>query len=134
MILASYRRRQEAAMFLDATAQAALVRAGECSPAELVERAIRAIERLDPQLDAVVIPRFDKAMAEAADPPHGPFRGVPYLLKDLSLVSAGDPTSQGIAGVKAAGYRADHDSHVVRRMRAAGFVLVGKTNLPELGA
>jgi Asp-tRNA(Asn)/Glu-tRNA(Gln) amidotransferase A subunit family amidase len=51
----------------------------------------------------------------------------------LALVSKGDPTSQGIAGVKASGYRADHDSFFVQRMREAGFVLLGKTNLDELG-
>jgi Asp-tRNA(Asn)/Glu-tRNA(Gln) amidotransferase A subunit family amidase len=120
-------------MFLDATAQAALVRTGQIAPVELVEQAIGAIERLDPELNAVVIPLFDKALAEARTAPDGPFQGVPYLLKDLTLVSEGDLTCQAIAGVKAAGYRADHDSFYVQRMRAAGFVLVGKTNLPELG-
>ena len=118
---------------LDATAQAELVRRGEVSPAELVDEAIQRIEQLDPALNAVVIPLFDKARAEAESAPDGPFRGVPYLLKDLALVSAGDPTCQAIIGVKAAGYRADHDSYFVERMRAAGFVLIGKTNLDEMG-
>lgn len=120
-------------MFLDATAQAKLVRGGEVSPIELVEDTIRRIERLDPHLNAVVIPLFEKARAEAGTAPDGPFKGVPYLLKDLALVSKGDPTSQGIAGVKDSGYRADHDSYFVERMREAGFVLVGKSNLDELG-
>src|ERR1700730_1353415 len=102
-------------MFLDATAQAALVRSGEISPVELVERTIAGIERINPELNAVVIPLFEKACAEARSAPDGPFRGVPYLLKDLALVSRGDPTSNGIAGVKAAGYRADHDSFYVER-------------------
>jgi Asp-tRNA(Asn)/Glu-tRNA(Gln) amidotransferase A subunit family amidase len=121
------------AMLLDATGQAALVRGGEVAPTELVEEAIRCIERLNPELNAVVIPLFDNARAEAKTAPDGPFRGVPYLLKDLALVSKGDPTSQGIAGVKASGYRADHDSVYVERMRRAGFVLLGKTNLDEMG-
>jgi amidase len=119
--------------FLDATAQAQLVRDGEVSPAELVEDAIARIDRLNPELNAVVIPLFEKARHEARTAPDAPFRGVPYLLKDLALVSKGDPTSQGMAGAKAAGYRADHDSFFVERMRAAGFVLLGKTNLDELG-
>jgi Asp-tRNA(Asn)/Glu-tRNA(Gln) amidotransferase A subunit family amidase len=118
---------------LDATDQASLIRSGEISPAELADRAIARIERMNPRLNAVVIPLFEKGRAEARSAPGGPFRGVPYLLKDLSLVSAGDPTSQGMAGAKAAGYRADHDSWFVERMRAAGFVLLGKTNLDELG-
>jgi Asp-tRNA(Asn)/Glu-tRNA(Gln) amidotransferase A subunit family amidase len=116
---------------LDATAQAALVRAGDLTPSLLVEHAIDRIERLDPELNAVVIRLFEKGRAEAQAAPAGPFRGVPYLLKDLALVSAGDPTCQAIAGAK--GYRADHDSYFVTRMREAGFVLVGKTNLDELG-
>jgi len=102
---------------MDATAQAALVRGGELSPEELVEQAIGHIERLNPELNAVVIPLFDKARAEARSAPDGPFRGVPYLLKDLALVSQGDPTCQGIAGVNAAGYRADHDSYFVQLPR-----------------
>jgi Asp-tRNA(Asn)/Glu-tRNA(Gln) amidotransferase A subunit family amidase len=118
---------------LDATAQAALVRDGEISPHELVEQAIAGIETLNPGLNAVVMPLFEKARAEARTAPAGPFRGVPYLLKDLALVSRGDPTCQSIAGVKASGYRADHDSFFVERMREAGFILVGKTNLDELG-
>jgi Asp-tRNA(Asn)/Glu-tRNA(Gln) amidotransferase A subunit family amidase len=120
-------------LWLDATAQAALVRSGEVSPIELVEQAIERIERLDAELNAVVIPLFEKGRAEAERAPDGPFRGVPYLLKDLSLVSRGDPSSMAIAGVKEAGYRADHDSYFVERMRDAGFVLIGKTNLDEMG-
>jgi Asp-tRNA(Asn)/Glu-tRNA(Gln) amidotransferase A subunit family amidase len=120
-------------LLLDATGQAALVRSGEITPAELVDEAISCIERLNPELNAVVIPLFDKARTEANTTPDGPFRGVPYLLKDLALVSKGDPTCHSIAGVKASGYRADHDSFYVERMRRAGFVLLGKTNLDELG-
>jgi amidase len=86
------------ALSLDATGQASLVRSGEISPGELVELAIDRIERLNPELNAVVIPLFEKARAEAQTAPGGPFRGVPYLLKDLGLVSKGDPTCQSIAG------------------------------------
>lgn len=115
---------------LDATAQAELVRAGEASPAELVEEAIGRIEALNPALNAVIIPTFEKARAEA-ETATGPFRGVPYLLKD-TMASKGDPYTAAINGVKRAGYRADHDSYFVERMREAGFVLVGRTNIPEL--
>jgi Asp-tRNA(Asn)/Glu-tRNA(Gln) amidotransferase A subunit family amidase len=136
MVLDLYSLVREAAMtgFPDATEQAARVRRGEMSPRELLEETIDAIERVDPELNAVVIPLFEKARAEAASAPDGPFRGVPYLLKDLSLVSKGDHTSQAVPGAKAANYRAAHDSFFVEKMRAAGFVLVGKTNLPQLGA
>src|SRR5688572_27521438 len=83
--------------YLDATGQAELVRSGEASPAELVEAAIGRIEALDPELNAVVTPLFDKARAAAGgDLPDGPFRGVPFLLKDLIAHSAGDPFYAGM--------------------------------------
>jgi len=68
---------------LDATGQAALVREGKVSAAELVEGAIERMERLNPALGAVVTTRYDQARAAVAASPSGPFAGVPYLLKDL---------------------------------------------------
>lgn len=117
--------------FVDATEQAELVRRGEISPAELVDEAIKRIEKVDPEVNAVVVPLFDKGRAEAERAVDGPFRGVPYVVKDV-IPTKGDPYTAGIAAVKAAGYRADQDTFFVARMRAAGFVLVGKTNTPEL--
>src|SRR4051794_13002579 len=70
--------------FLDATAQAELVRTGQASPAELVDAAIARIDALNPQLHALIHERFDKARDAARNPlPGGPFRGVPVLFKDL---------------------------------------------------
>jgi Asp-tRNA(Asn)/Glu-tRNA(Gln) amidotransferase A subunit family amidase len=117
--------------FLDACAQAQLVRRGEVAPVDLVDQAIERIQQLNPALNAVIHERFEQARAEAKHAA-GPFRGVPYLLKDLTY-SKGDLHCAGIAGVKAARYRADHDSHVVTGLRKAGFVIVGSTNTPELG-
>src|SRR5207253_9018109 len=79
--------------FLDATAQADLVQRRKVSPVELVDAAIARIERLDRELNAVIIPLFEKARAQAASPalPNGFFRGVPFLLKDIICHSAGDP-------------------------------------------
>ena len=77
---------------LDATAQAALVRDGKVSPLELVDAAIDRIEKVNPEINAVIHERFEDARAEAAGPlPDGPFRGVPFLLKDLGVTMAGDP-------------------------------------------
>jgi amidase len=118
--------------YMDATATAELIRSGAVSPAELIDETIARIEKLNPALNAITIELFDKARAEASAA-DGPFRGVPYVLKDLTIVSKGDPYTASIAGVKAAGYRADHDSWFVERMRAAGFVLVGRANTPEMG-
>lgn len=120
--------------WLDATAQAELVRSGEASPAELVEEAIARIEAVNPKLNAVIHPRFDKARAEAGgDLPDGPFRGVPFLLKDLGALSKGDPIHCGNQALKEVGATADHDTELVKRFRRAGFVFVGRTNVPEFG-
>lgn len=121
--------------WMDATAQAELVRRGEVSPAELVDAAIERIERIDPQLNAVIHPRFDQARKEAAGAlPDGPFRGVPLLLKDLGAMSEGDPYHGGSKFLKELDFRADHDTFLVRRFREAGFVIVGRTNTPEFGS
>lgn len=120
--------------WLDATAQAELVRSGQVSPAELVEDAIERIERVDPQLDAVLRDRFDDARKEAAgELPDGPFRGVPMLLKDLGCHVAGEATNYGTSYLRDAGVTWPTDSHLGRQFRDAGFVFLGRTNVPEFG-
>lgn len=121
---------------VDATGQAEAVRHGEVTPAELVEAAIARIERLNPKLNAVIHEHFDRARAEAKGPlPDGPFRGVPFLLKDLAAGHrAGDPIHWGTRFLKDAKFRASTTSNIVRRFEAAGLVIVGRTNVPELGA
>ena len=118
---------------LDATALAALVSSGEASPAELVDEAIGRIEKLNPQLNAVIHERFEKARTEAGSAPDGPFRGVPIVIKDLDGFSAGDPFHGGMKVLKELGWTSDHDSYVIAKLREAGCVIVGKTNCPELG-
>jgi len=120
--------------FLDATAQAELVRSGQASPLELVDAAIERIERLNPQLNAVIHERFDKARAEAtADIPDGPFAGVPFVVKDLDGYSAGDPYYGGTKFLRDHDYRPARDSYLTEKFRAAGLITVGRTNTPELG-
>ncbi|MCC5951775.1 MAG: amidase [Acidimicrobiia bacterium] len=119
---------------MDATAQAALVRSGQVSPVELVDAAIDRIERIDPQLNAVIHRRFERAREEAAgDLPDGPFRGVPMLLKDLDGFQAGEPYHGGVAALADAGFLAPTDSWLTERFRRMGVVFVGRTNVPELG-
>jgi amidase len=120
--------------WMDAHDQAELVRSGQMTPVELVEAAIARIEKYNPSLNAVIHPRFDRARREAAQAvPGGPFRGVPLVLKDLACQSKGDPYHCGTRFLKEAGWRADHDTGFVRRFRDAGFVIVGRTNVPEFG-
>lgn len=119
---------------LDATAQADLVRSGQVSPLELVDAAIARIERGNLALNAVIHHRFEKAREEAQGPlPDGPFRGVPFLLKDLDGYSAGDPYHGGNRALSQAGYVAPVDSHLTTRFRQAGLIILGRTNTPEFG-
>jgi amidase len=121
--------------WLDATAQAALVRQGTATPLELVDAAVARIEKLNPRLNAVITPMFEKARAQAAsaDLPNGPFRGVPFLLKDLLCHSAGDPYHAGMRFLRELGWVEPHDTFLATKFRQAGFVILGKTNTPELG-
>ncbi|WP_078910555.1 amidase [Streptomyces sp. NRRL S-87] len=117
---------------LDATAQAALVRTGEVTARELVEAAVARVEALNPRLNAVVTATYDRALAQvAAGLPDGPFTGVPYLLKDLVTEQAGVRFCEGSVFLR------DHvslrDQLLVRRLRAAGLVLLGKTSTSEFG-
>jgi amidase len=117
---------------LDATAQAALVRNRELTALELVDAAIERVERVNPALNAVVIPMFDLARAAAARAlPDGPFAGVPFLLKDLAAEYAGVPFNE--ASLFLQGYVPDEDQELVRRYKRAGLIAIGKTNTPELG-
>ena len=116
----------------DALALAALVARGEVTPAELTEVAIGLIETLDPTLNAVIYRAFDKARQRAAEPPgDGAFAGVPYLLKDINSSWTGSPLTAGLAYRKS--YICQSDSEMVRRIKGAGFNLLGRTNVPENG-
>lgn len=117
---------------MDATAQAELVRRREVKPVELVEAAIQRVERLNPQLNAVITPMFERAREEAeGELPEGPFTGVPFLLKDLLAGYKGVRLTFGSAFFK--DYVPDFDSELVTRLRRAGLVIIGKTNTPEFG-
>ena len=121
---------------MDATDQAALVAKGEVTPGDLLEAAIERIEQSNPALNAVVIEWFDHARSVAADPylPQGPFRGVPFLLKDLYTSFAGQTLSNGNMALKAAGKIDTADTTLVARFKAAGLVIAGRTNSPEMGS
>ena len=119
--------------FMDATDQAALVRNGDATPLELVDAAIARVEAVNPGLNAVIHERFERAHDEAVDPPAGPFRGVPIVVKDLDGGLAGEPFHWGNRLLESLGYTAEHDSHLIAKLKAAGFVIIGKTNCPEFG-
>jgi amidase len=118
--------------WLDATAQAELVRKKQIKPSEFLDGAIERIERLNPEINAVVTKMYDEAKKSIdAGLPEGPFTGVPFLLKDLSASYAGARQTSGSRFCK--DYVSPVDSVIVQRHKAAGLVICGKTNTPEYG-
>jgi len=126
-----------------------MVRRGECSPLELVDEAIARIEVLNPSINAVIHPRFEQARQEArrletsrvvpsrvgasrVETSRVPFRGVPIVVKDATCPIAGEPLHEGLQVAKDAGYLAPANSWLTDRLLGAGFVIVGRTNVPEL--
>jgi amidase len=121
-------------MFKSATEQAELVRSGELPARELVEASLAAIDRLNDELNAVVTRCDERALAEADAVTAGdnrPLAGVPLLVKDLAALTEGIRTTMGMRALE--DWIPDEDSATVRRLRAAGAIVVGKTNLPEMG-
>jgi amidase len=109
------------------------MRDGAQTPAAVVEEAIARIQAADRALNAVIHPRFDNARREASQLKRGlPFAGTPLLIKDALCATRGDPYHFGMRVLRDAGWRSPRDSHLARRFRRAGFVILGRTNTPEL--
>ncbi len=112
---------------------AALIRSGELSARELVEASLQRIDELDPKLGAFTHVAHESALACASQVRAGdsrPFAGVPIAIKDNRAV-AGMPLTN--CSDLFGDYVPDYDAFVVRRLRQAGFVIVGKTAMPEMG-
>ncbi len=114
----------------DALGLAELVQKGEVTPLELLEAAIAKANELNPSLNAIIHTFYDKSRQAAGDLAVGPFTGVPFLLKDLNICFAGEPTTNGSRGLNKP---CDHDSELTLRYKAAGLNIFGKTNTPEYG-
>jgi amidase len=126
----------EALAFAGVAGQAAALSAGSVTSAELVERCLRRIAAIDPRLNAFRIVFSEQARAEAREADRrrvagdsAPLLGVPIAVKD-NVDVAGEPTYAGVASRRPAPER---DGELVRRLRAAGLIIIGKTTLPELG-
>ncbi|TAL29163.1 MAG: amidase [Phenylobacterium sp.] len=115
----------------DGLGLAELVAKKAVTPGELVEAAIDRIEDHNPTLNAVVYKGFDDARRQATEPlPDGPFKGVPFLIKDLGISVAGWPRTHG----SRFGNLVDSaDSGLMARYRSSGIIALGKTNTPEYG-
>ena len=121
-------------MFRPAVELAAMVRDGDVSARELVETAYEAIESRNDELNAFVTLTRERALQEADAVKAGddrPLAGVPIAIKDLVALTAGIPTSMGCNAMGE--FVPDEDTALVRRIRDAGAIIVGKTNTPELG-
>ena len=119
---------------MDATAQAQLVASGEASPKELVDAACERLERLNPKLNAVIHPALDRAreVAVSRELPEGPFRGVPFLMKDIGGNQKGQPYHAGMRCLKDANFTATEDSYFTQKINAAGLITLGRTATSEL--
>ena len=124
----------------DAVQLGILIRKGEINPLDLLNKTIERIERVNPQLNAVVHKLYDLARLEAEKwsaenraekTRNAVFAGVPFLLKDLIAEYNGTPVQEGSRAVR--GYVSKQDTELVKRQRAGGLVIVGKTNSPEFG-
>jgi len=124
----------------DGIALGELIRRGEIKPSELLEITIERIERVNPKLNAVIHKMYDQAREMAINwspkmekekAAHHLFAGVPFLLKDLIAEYKGSPFYEGSLAVK--GYVSKLDSELVKRLKAGGLIIVGKTNTPEFG-
>lgn len=118
---------------LDATGLAELVHAGSVHPRELVAAAIERAEARDPRLNALVHTQFDRAREDCDRvDATSPFPGVPFLLKDFAGWEAGEPYRMGVRTLRELDYRPTADSAYSQRIRAGGFIPIGRTNTPEL--
>ncbi len=116
----------------DGLGLAELVKQKEVTPEELKDAAISGIQKLNPQLNAVVQVLADYAEKEINKGlPEGPFKGVPFLIKELIIHAAGVPYSMGSRLTE--GFLMQHDTELMARFREAGLVTVGTTTTPEFG-
>lgn len=116
----------------DGLGLAELVKRKEVTPLELVEAAVQRIEQFNGDVNAVVHKMYEQARLQAtAVDLNSPFAGVPFLLKDLLAGFAGEPLRNGSRMYR--NYVSEEDSPIVQRYRAAGVVVVGKSNTPEFG-
>src|SRR5918999_1284785 len=123
----------DALAFMPATELAARIRDGSFTAREVTEATIRRIEAVDPQIGAFVELDAEAALEQAAQVSPGdrrPFAGVPIAVKANTAVAG---MCMNFASRFLAGHRPTHSAYLVRRLREAGFVIVGTTNMPEFG-
>lgn len=117
----------------DGVALAELIRNGELTPGEVLESAIETTAKVNPILNFACHDLSQSARATAKGPlPNGPFKGVPFALKDIGAQMKGTPYEAGSMLMK--GYVSTHDSNLTKRFHDAGLITFIKTTTPEFGA
>tara|TARA_B100001245_G_scaffold68722_1_gene48247 strand:- start:478 stop:1962 length:1485 start_codon:yes stop_codon:yes gene_type:complete len=137
-LLSGYLSSMQNAM-MDGVELAGLIKAGKASPIELLEDAITRANALDPQLNAI-IHRLDEQARDRAQrmvdlpaPKEASLWGVPFLTKDLTVMTKGDPYHAGNVALRNSDYRAEHTTHLATMFDRLGLVNFGRTNTPEFG-
>jgi amidase len=117
----------------DATSQAEAVRRGDVRADELVQAAVARTQDRDARIGAVVFTRYEEALREARTAT-GPFAGVPIMIKDGGEEIAGCQYAIGTPVLKAIGHRSARTTPLTRALQGLGFVVIAKTNVPELSS
>ena len=123
----------------DGVELAHLVHQGKASPVELLEDAISRANKLNPSLNAI-IHRLDeqartnaKRMSDQKAPENASLWGVPFLTKDLTVMTEGDPYHAGNVALRDSDHRAEHTTHLATMFERLGLINFGRTNTPEFG-
>jgi amidase len=115
---------------VDMTGMREAIEAGRTTPAALVERAIERAEAINPELNFVAWPYFDRARAQTTEPSTGPLAGIPTLIKDM-IMEKGVPASWGAAALR--DFIAPDDAPYTRAIKGAGLISIARSAMPELG-
>ncbi len=124
---------------VDGVELARLVQQGKASPTELLEEAIARADAINPKLNAIIHRLDEQARSVAADmskqktSEQATLRGVPFLTKDLTVMTKGDPYHAGNAALRDSDFRAGHTTHLATMFQQLGLVNFGRTNTPEFG-
>ena len=124
---------------VDGVELARLVQQGKASPTELLEEAIARADAINPKLNAIIHRLDEQARSVAADmskqktSEQATLRGVPFLTKDLTVMTKGDPYHAGNVALRDSAFRAGHTTHLATMFQQLGLVNFGRTNTPEFG-
>ena len=124
---------------VDGVELARLVQQGKASPTELLEEAIARADAINPKLNAIIHRLDEQARSVAASmskqktSEQATLQGVPFLTKDLTVMTKGDPYHAGNVALRDSDFRAGHTTHLATMFQQLGLVNFGRTNTPEFG-